>query len=292
VLRSLLFVPGNRPDMLEKATGFMADTIVPDMEDSVPFEQKEKAREIIALNIPSLAANGRTILPRINSLPTGLLEEDLYAVIGPSILGVTVGKIHTTQDIEEIDSIILAMESRVGLTPGHTKIIPWIETARAVTEALAICKASKRIIGVALGGEDLSVDMGFTRTTEGSELTYARSAVAFAATAAGVQAYDTPYVSFRDSEGLLREANQVKQLGFKGKFAIHPAQIEILNSVFRPSPSEIDYARRVIEVYADARALGRGATSLDGRMIDAPVVERAKATIKLAESIEKLPNSS
>ncbi|MBI4233777.1 MAG: CoA ester lyase [Chloroflexi bacterium] len=287
LLRSLLFVPGNRQDMLEKARMLPADALLPDMEDSVPFPEKAKARETIAKVLPTLAGRGQKVIPRANSLATGLLEADLAAVIGPHIYGVTVGKIDGVWDVQQVDAIIAALERRAGQEPGRVKLVPWVETAKGMVHAYDICRASPRIIAVAFGGDDYLTDMGLQRTETGEELVYARSVVAVAARAAGIPAVDSPYNNFRDAEGLKREVQKVRSLGMKGKCAIHPSQVEVISQGFSPAPEEVEYARRVVQSYDEAAAQGRGAVSLDGRMIDQPIVARARNLLALAEAIRK-----
>ena len=284
-LRSLLFVPGNTSRMLEKALGFAPDAFVPDMEDSVPLEEKANARSVTASFLPQLAAAGPMVIPRVNSLDTGLLEEDLAAVVGPYTYGVSVGKIDTRADIETISQLIEGLEKKSGLPPGHTKLLPWIETAMAIVHAYEICASSPRIVGVAFGAEDFTNDMGIERTDDEAEIAYPRSVICVAARAAGVLALDTPYFSFRDPDGLRENALTARKYGFTGKFAIHPAQIEVINIAFSPSDAEIEHARRVLDAFAEAERQGRGSTSLDGKVIDVPVVKRAQAVIAQAQSM-------
>ena len=287
VLRSPLFVPGNRPDMLEKALGLAPDAYVPDMEDAVPPEEKENARKVAASFLPTLAQAGPLVVPRVNSLDTGLMEDDLAAVVGPHIFGVSVGKVHSPEDIESISGTLDRLERKAGLDVGRIRLIPWIETARAIVDAYQVCTASPRIIAVAFGAEDFTNDMGIQRTQDGSEVAYPRSAVCVAARAAEVLALDTPYFSFRDPEGLRQDASIARKYGFRGKFAIHPVQIDVINEVFSPSPSEIEHARCVVAAFEKVQRVGRGTTSLDGKVIDAPVVERARSLLELAETVPK-----
>ena len=284
-LRSLLFVPGNQPRMLDRASRLTPDAFIPDMEDSVPDAEKANARAITAAHLDSLAANGVAIIPRLNSLDTGLLDHDLAAVVGPRIYGVSVGKINTPADIALISTKLDALERKAGLEIGSIKLLPWIETAQAIVNVYDICAASPRIIGAAFGAEDFTNDMGIERAEDESETAYARSAIAIAARAANVLALDTPYFSFRDPDGLRRNAQAARQIGFKGKFAIHPAQIDIINETFSPSPAEIEQARRVVEAFQEAERIGRGSTSLDGKVVDVPVVKRAQALLDLAQSL-------
>jgi citrate lyase subunit beta/citryl-CoA lyase len=286
VLRSLLFVPGNQPKMLEKALGVLPDAFVPDMEDSVPWDEKANARQVTASFLPRLAQGGPLVIPRINSLDTGLLEEDLTAVVGPHIYGVSVGKVQTTQDIAHISEIISRLEEKAGVPIGQTRLVPWIETARAIVHCYDIL-AMPRVVGAAFGAEDLTHDMGIERTEDDSEVAVARSITCLAARAAEVLALDTPYFLFRNPEGLRQNALASKKIGFKGKFAIHPAQIDIINEVFSPSAAEIDYAQRVVAAFDEAAQAGRGSTSLDGKVVDVPVVRRARALLEIAASMPK-----
>lgn len=283
--RSLLFVPGNREDMLAKAGTLPTDAVVPDMEDSVPDKEKLHARQVVRQAVKVLAQQGQTVIPRINALNTGLARDDLAAIVSPQIYGVTVGKIDSPWDIQQLSSLLEELERRADLPPGHTRLIPWLETARGVANAYQIASASSRIVAVAFGAEDFTNDMGIQRSEDGAEVAYPRAAVAVAARAAGVLALDTPYVNFRDREGLEREIRSVMPLGFKGKFAIHPGQLESINTMFSPAPEEIEYARRVVAAFEEAEARGSGATSLEGKMIDVPVVKRARNLLALAEAI-------
>lgn len=285
VLRSLLFVPGNQPGMLEKAMGLAPDAYVPDMEDSVPLDEKANARDVTASFLHRLAERGPLVIPRVNSLDTGLLKHDLEAVIGPHILGVSVGKVQTPRDVDAISEVLDRLEVKAHLPKGHTRLVFWIETAMAIVKAYDICMSSPRIAAVAFGAEDFTNDMGIERNEDESDVAYARSVVAVAARAANVPALDTPYFHFRDPEGLRQNAQSARKLGYKGKFAIHPAQIDIINETFSPSPAEIEQARRVVAAFDEAQRVGRGSTSVDGKVIDVPVVKRAQALLELAESM-------
>ncbi len=286
VLRSLLFVPGNRPNMLEKAMGTSPDAFIPDMEDSVPAEEKENARNVTASFLPKLAEVGPLVIPRINSLDTGLLQDDLAAVVGPHIFGISVGKIQSSKDIDQISNIIEGLEKKAGLEVGTIKLVPWIETAMAIVNAYEICAASPRIVGVAFGAEDFTNDMAIERTEGESEIDYPRRVMCVASRAADVLALDTPYFSFRDADGLRKNSLDAKGYGFRGKFAIHPAQVEIINESFSPSLDEIENARRVIAAFEEAERSGRGSTSLDGKVIDVPVVKRARQLLESAEGMK------
>ena len=278
-LRSLLFVPGNRESMLRKAAGTRPDVFVPDLEDSVPSHEKGNAREIVRRTLGLLVETGQPVFPRLNGIDTAWLEEDVLALVGPEIQGVSVGKIRTPDDIRRIDALLARAERGRGLEVGRIKLIPWIETAAAVLDALRIATASDRIVALAFGAEDLTLDMGIRRSSDDSEVSVARSLTCLAAAAAEVAALDTPFFAFRDLAALERNSEESRRIGFRGKFAIHPGQLATIQRIFSPSPEELEEARRVIAAFEEAAKGGRGATSLDGRVVDIPVVARARAVL-------------
>ncbi len=285
LLRSLLFVPGNAPRMLDKALALKPDAFIPDLEDSVPIDEKTNARSVTASYLERFAATGQTIIPRVNSLDTGLLEEDLTAVVGPYIFGVSVGKIDAPADVAEVCKILQRLEVRAGMRIGTTKLLPWIESASAIVNANEICASSSRIVGVSLGAEDFTNDMEIERRRDDRELAYPRNAIAIAARAAGVLALDTPFFAFRDPDALRDNSADSKAQGFRGRFAIHPAQVDVINQVYSPSDAEVEHAKRVIAAFEEAASQGRGSTSLDGHVVDVPVVKRAEALLELAASM-------
>ena len=285
LLRSLVFVPGNRANMLERALGFGADVVMVDLEDSVPPGEKTAACEMAAEWVPRLAAAGRRVMVRVNSLDTGLTSQELDTVVCPELAGISVGKGDTAWDLRQVDQLLGPLESRIGIPQGTIKLVPWIETAMAIVHVYEMARASQRIVGIAFGAEDYTNDMGVIRTDFGEECYYARSAVAVAARAARVAALDGPFVGFRDPDGLRADAGRARQMGFTGKFAIHPAQIDIINETFSPHPDDVEYARTVVAAWEEAESAGRGSLSIDGRMVDVPVVKRAQNLLALVEAI-------
>ncbi|MGD8340616.1 MAG: CoA ester lyase [Gammaproteobacteria bacterium] len=285
-MRSLLFTPGNKENMLEKAIGSRADVLVPDMEDSVADGDKAAAREQIAKWLPRLAEQQALLMPRVNSLRTEWFEVDVAAVATEGVWGLSIGKVESAADISTISQVIAKSERAAGLDVGRLKLIPWIETALAIENCFEICRASDRIAAVAFGGEDYTWDLGVERLDDESNLVYQRSTICNAARAAGIPALDTPYFQFRDPEGLKTSCQAARRLGFKGRFAIHPAQIETIIACFSPSAAEIDEARRILAAFGEAEERGRGSTSLDGRVIDVPVVRRARALLEQAGETE------
>ena len=292
-----LFIPGNRADMLAKASRFAPSAFIPDLEDSVPDANKNEALEVTANAIPDLVATGKPIIPRINSIASGRTRRELEALIGTGIAATSIGKIQSAADIRIVDEVISDTESNKGLAVGTTGILPWIESAAAIVNAHEICAASSRVRWVAFGAEDYAADMGITRDVDDPRgdsrksaeaygepaLLFPRSTVAVAARAAGIQALDTPFTKFRDSHGLRAEAELARKLGYSGKFAIHPDQIQSIKQIWMPTEAEIQRAEAVLAADNEARAQGRGATSIDGEMIDAPVVARAKNLLAQAQ---------
>jgi citrate lyase subunit beta/citryl-CoA lyase len=269
--------------MLEKALGCEPDVLVPDMEDSVPDGEKPSARALIREWLPRFRGHRAAVMPRVNGLETGLTEADLAAVVGPDVWGISIGKITSAADISTISNMIGRLEAIAGLDFGTVRMIPWIETTRAIVHCFEICRASARIAGVAFGGEDYTNDLGVERLDDPLQLLFARSTLITAAHAAGVPALDTPYFRFRDEDGHDADSTASRNLGFKGRFAIHPNQIATINRCYAPTAAEIAHARRIVAAFEEAEARGRGSTSLDGSVIDVPVVKRARALLALAE---------
>ena len=286
LLRSLIFVPGNRANMLEKARDFPADVIVADLEDSVPPGEKVAARDMVQQIGPQLCAKGQKLMVRLNSLDTGLTQDELAAVIGPHLYGISLGKVESIFEIREMERIASTLEVARGLELRCLRLIPWLESARGVYFAYEIATASPRIVGVAFGAEDYTQDMGVRRTDTGGEVSYARARVAVAAKAARVVALDGVYVRFRDQAGLEADVGEALSMGYKGKFAIHPAQVDTINRMFSPLPEDVEYARRVVEAWEEAEAEGRGSVALDDKMVDVPVVKRARDLLALADAIQ------
>ena len=284
-LRTLLFVPGNRQNMIEKARHLPADVIVLDLEDSVPSSEKASARALVMDALAGLALKGQRVCVRINSIASGLAAEDLETVIIKGIDGISQPKPSSASDIGEAAALIERLERERGIEEGHVKLLPWVETAKGLIHAFEIASASPRVVGISFGAEDFTLDTGIERTEEGTELLYPRTMVVIAAKAADVIAIDTPYNDFRDEAGLIKEARLARRLGFEGKFLIHPSQIEPVNRIFHPSPEEVDYARRVVAAFEAAEAQGFASTSLEGKMIDTPIANRARKLLMVADSI-------
>ena len=279
LLRSFIFVPGNRANMLERARAFNADVVMVDLEDSVPPGEKTTARDMAKEWVPTLRQEGQRVMVRVNSLDTGLTRSELEAIVSPDLYGISLGKVESTWNIRDVDRMLSAIEPLAGVQPGAIKIVAWAETASSLVDARDIGAASPRVIALAFGAEDFTNDMGIERKQDDIEIMYPRTQVAIAARAAGVPALDTPFFKYRDTDGLSRDSLLSKRLGFKGKFAIHPSQIETINISFSPSREQLEEAKRIIEVYEEAERCGRASTSLEGMVVDVPVVRRARALL-------------
>lgn len=285
LIRSVIFVPGNRANMLERALAFDADIVMVDLEDSVPPGEKVNAREVARDWIPRLSQNGQRVFIRVNSLDTGLTKDELAALVMPELSGISLGKVESVWDLRQADRMLSAYEEAAGVEAGQVKLIAWVESAKAVMAAQQLANASPRVIGLAFGAEDYTNDMGIQRTDEGGEVYLPRATVPIASRAGGVAALDSPYVRFQDPEGLEKDAGRARQMGYTGKFAIHPSQLDIINKTFSPMPEDVDYARQVLEVWDKAESEGRGSIALDGRMIDVPVVKRARNLLAVSDAI-------
>lgn len=284
-MRSLMFVPANRENMVERAHQAAADVIVLDLEDSVPPAEKEAARAMVVKAVPSLRAAGKTVHVRVNHLETGLTKDDIAAAVCAELDAIAFPKAEGGQHIRDLDVLIREQETKKQLKAGEIALIPSIESARGVLRCEEIAQASTRLAAISLGAYDYTVDLGVTRTNDGRELDYARRVIVHVCAAYGLQALDTPYGDFRDEQGLIAETEYVKSIGMKGKYVIHPAQIEPVNRIFRPTEEEIEHARKVVAAFKEAVERGHASVQVDGRMVDIPVAKRAEDLLSYAEQI-------
>jgi citrate lyase subunit beta / citryl-CoA lyase len=280
-----MFVPANRENMIERAHQAQADIIVLDLEDSVPPGEKETARAMVQKAVPSLRAAGKTVHVRVNHLDTGLTKDDIAAAVGADLDALAFPKAEGGQHIRDLDVLIREQETKHKIKAGTIALIPSIESARGVLRCEEIARASTRLAAISLGAYDYTVDLGVTRTSDGRELEYARRVILHVCAAYGLQALDTPYGDFRDQAGLIAETEYVKSIGFKGKYVIHPAQVEPVNRIFRPTEEEVENARKIIAAFDEAVGRGHASVQLDGRMVDIPVAQRARDLLSYAEQI-------
>lgn len=282
--RSMLFVPGANAAMLSNSFIYTPDAIMFDLEDSVSVREKDTARMLVynALQHP-LYQDIETIV-RVNGLDTRYGRDDVKAVVKAGVNAVRLAKTDSARDVVEMDALITEAELEFGREPGSTRMLAAIESAMGINNAVDIATASKRLIGIALGAEDYVRDLRTQRTPEGTELLFARCSILQAARAAGIMAFDTVYSDANNEAGFLKEAEHIKSLGFDGKSLINPRQIELLHNVFAPSQAEVDHALAVIEAAEEAEAQGSGVASLNGKMVDGPIIDRARWTLQRAES--------
>lgn len=280
--RTMLFMPGNNPGMLQNAGILGADSVILDLEDAVALTEKDSARILVRNAIKTLKFYDSEIVVRVNPLSIEFGHEDVKEIAQAKPDAIMVPKA-TEEDIEGVDKILCEIEEKMGFKKGSIKLFPLIETAYGLENVYTIIKASKRVVGVLLGAEDLTNDLGIKRTKEGKEIFYARSKVATACRALGVDAIDTPFTDLDDMEAFIKDIKKAKSIGMTGKAAINPRQIDTIHDVFAPSEEEIKYAQRVLEKMEEAKRDGLGVFSLDGKMVDAPIINRAKTTIEKAK---------
>ena len=283
--RSMMFVPGNNPGMIRDAHIYGSDCIMFDLEDSVSINEKDAARFLVYKALTSLKYGKKELVVRINDLGSGLGVTDLEAMVRAQPDVIRLPKTETAQDVTDCETEIARIEREIGLPEGKTKMMAAIESAKGVLNAYDIARSSSRLIGIALGAEDYVTDLRTTRSPEGIELLFARSMIVNAARAAGIAALDTVYSDVNNEEGFIAEATLIKKLGFDGKSIINPRQIEPLHRVFTPTEKDIIKAKAIMEAIAEAELRGSGVASLNGKMIDTPVVERARYMIERASSL-------
>ncbi|MBQ6624091.1 MAG: citrate lyase subunit beta [Mogibacterium sp.] len=279
--RTMMFVPGNNPGMIKDAGIYGADCIMFDLEDSVAITEKDAARFLVYSALTTLDYSPAEIVVRINDLSSGLGVQDLEAIVRARPHVIRLPKTETAQDVIDCEKEIERIEKEAGIPVGSTGMMAAIEGAEGVLNAAEIAKSSKRLIGIALGAEDYVTDLKTTRS-DGTELAFARGMIVNAARAAGIDALDTVYSDVSNEEGFLAEATIIKKMGFSGKSVINPRQIDPLHRLFKPSDKDIEKARAIMEAIRDANARGSGVASLNGKMIDKPVVTRAKYLLELA----------
>jgi citrate lyase subunit beta/citryl-CoA lyase len=292
ILRSSLFIPGHRVRFYERAREFAPDGVILDLEDAVPIAEKPAARQVIRERLGGPLLAGLSVFVRVNAIDTPFFLDDIRGVVATGLDGIFLPKVESAEQIREAHMALAAVEVRAGLRVGAVRVIPIVETVKAVLCVHEIAGDMPRVLAVAFGAEDFSLDLGVERSSDGLETRYPRARVALAAHAAGVLAIDTPWSNIADPAGLLRETREARQLGFAGKQAIHPSQVATINEVFTPLEADLANARRVVEAYDRAVERGEGAIQLDGKLIDVPMVERARHLLVLAERLGRRGEAS
>lgn len=283
--RSMLFLPGNNPNMLINGNCLGADAVIFDLEDAVSPDEKDAARILVRNTMRYMDFRGCEIIVRINSIDTPYWQKDLDQILPYRPGLILLPKTGSAADVLAADRYMTQVEEKLGMEPGTVGLMPLIETAMGVENSFSIASATSRVKALFLGAEDLTADLQCKRTKEGREIEYARTRLVMAARAAGVDVYDTPFTDVNDDEGIEVDALLAKSLGFSGKASISPRHVDVINRVFSPTPAEIDYAYEVMEAIALAKQQGKGAIALRGKMIDAPIVTRAQRTIAMAQAL-------
>lgn len=282
--RAMMFVPGNNPGMLQNAGIYRADTLILDLEDSVAIAEKDAARDLVyqaltTINYPC------EVGVRINHISTPYGRTDLAAVLPAKPDLIRLPKAESAEEIQEIDAIITAAEQEHGFPAGSIRMMAAIETAKGLRQAYEIAAASPRMEALAIGGEDFLADLKTSRTSHGGELAVARGQLVLAARAAGVQVIDSVFSDICDEQGFIDETTRIKEMGFDGKSVVNPRQIQLIYQIFAPSEKQIDHAERVLAAYQEALRKNSGVISLNGKMIDTPVVLRAERTLAYATAL-------
>ena len=292
-MRSLMFVPAHRERMVQRALGLgefgasELDVAILDLEDGVPPASKDEARRLIA-DVLGRDPGGAAVPLRFVRIRRALSDDgaaDLEAVVRPGLAGIMAPKVRRQDEVEWMADRLDALERDAKIAHGTVRIIPSIESAAALLEAPRIAKASDRVVGLAFGSEDFALDLGLPTKREGeaADLLYARSATVVAAVSAGKFSFDGIWSDIEDAAGLRADTLRARRLGFSGKTLIHPDQIALVNEIFSPTAAEVEEARRVVRAFDEALARGEGAVALDGQMLDAPVVDRARRVLRRVE---------
>ena len=283
--RAMLFVPGGNEKLFSKAIGLDVDALVLDLEDSVAADRKVAAREAVAEILRSVDFGKKEKVVRVNSIAGEYGKSDISALLRSQPDTFLLPKVNRPQDLCDYDSLITEIEKKEGLLPGSTGLIALIETPAGIINIDAIAMASPRLKGLLFGAAD------YTRETRGRitpgrlELYYPMVRILLAARVAGIDAIDTPYFDVKDLQGLEQNARQAKDLGYDGKAIIHPAQAETVNRIFTPSDEEVEYSKRVLEAFEKAKAEGKGATQLNGQLIENVHVAVAQRILTIAEKL-------
>jgi citrate lyase subunit beta/citryl-CoA lyase len=285
-LRSFLYTPGHRESMVERVLGgglpATPDVAILDLEDGVPPAEKEDARRVVARALDG-PRHGALRIVRIGRSTSDAAEADLSAVMGAGLDGVLVPKVARAEELAMVDDMLSEHERENSLPVRSVPVFASIESAAGLLDAARIAR-SPRVVAVVFGSEDFAADLGLPvrRGTAPNELLYARSAIVVAAAAARIVAIDGIWADFGDSDGLSADTQASRRLGFAGRQCIHPSQIAVVNEAFGPTAEEIEHARRVVAAFEDGIARGLGAVALEGEMLDAPIVDRARRVLKTA----------
>lgn len=282
--RTMMFVPGNNPAMVKDAGIYGADSIMLDLEDAVSLTEKDAARMFVYNAIKTVDFGGAEIVVRINGQDTPFYDEDVKAMVKAGVDVIRLPKTESAAMIKKLVSDMEKAEQEYGVEKGSIGVMAAIESAKGVLNAPEIATSTPLMMGLAVSGEDYTADMHTHRYPDGRELEFARNMVLQAARAADVYAFDTVFSNMNDTEGFYRETNYIYELGYDGKSLVNPRQIPMVNKVFNPTKDEIENAQAVQNAIREAKAKGSGVISMNGKMVDKPVVEKANRVIETAKA--------
>jgi citrate lyase subunit beta/citryl-CoA lyase len=263
--RTMMFVPGNNPAMVKDAGIYGADSIMFDLEDAVSMSEKDAARYLVYEALQTVDYGDAELVVRINGLDTPYYETDIKIMVKAGVDVIRLPKVESADMMLQLEALIADAEKEFGREVGSTNIMAAIESAEGVLNAYEI-------------------DMKTHRYADGQELLFARNMILHAARAAGIAAFDTVFTNMDDEEGFYRETKLIHQLGFDGKSLVNPRQIDMVNKVYQPTKQEIENAQNVVAAIAQAHAKGSGVISMNGQMVDRPVVLRAERVMRLAKA--------
>lgn len=281
--RAMMFAPGNNPALLQGAGIYGADSLIFDLEDAVSVAEKDSARHLVSSAIKHLKYPCEVGV-RINHIDTPWGYDDLACVLKAKPDFIRLPKAEVANDIKIIDEIISEAEHKYGFEAGSIQMMAAVESPKGLRNAYDLCTASPRMMALAIGGEDFATSLKTNKSKDGRELYVARSMIVYAAREAGICAIDSVFSDIRDDETFIKEVTLAKELGFDGKTVVNPRQIDLVYQIYTPSDKEIDYAHRVLAAYQEALAKNSGVISLNGKMIDAPMIIRAERVLAYAAS--------
>lgn len=286
--RSMLFIPGNNPGVIKDVHIYRPDSIMFDLEDAIAVTEKDSARFLVYNMLQKMrpvykSLNIETVV-RINALDTEYGIEDLEFIVRAQPDIIRIPKTDTPKDVLDVEAHVERIEKEAGIPVGTTKLMVAIESPLGALNAYQIATSSKRLVGMAIGGEDYVTNLKTNRSPEGVELFTGRGLIVMAARAAGIDALDSVYSDVNNDEGFIKEATMIKQMGFSGKSLIHPRQIELLHKVYTPSDVDIKKAKKIVDATREALEQNKGVFTVDGKMVDKPIIERAEHVLRLAKA--------
>lgn len=277
-----MFCPASNPKMLFNAPIYKPDCIIFDLEDAVAYAEKDSARDLLCEALKNVDYGNIEVFARINALATEFGETDVRELVKAGLKNIRLPMCETKEDVQRLAALLKEVEEENGIERGTVKIQCAIETPKGVVNALEIAQASARVIAISIGAEDFTRTLGTDRTKAAKELFYARSKVVLAASVAEVDSIDTVWTFVNDVEGFREEVKEAKNLGFSGKSCIHPSQVKEVHKVFTPTQEEIAVSSRIIKAAEEAESRGLGVITIDGKMVDIPIIQKAERILELA----------